>query len=1058
MMRKIFLTVLVGISSLSIHASGVLKEWEDNQVTGINREDGRATFWYYPTREAALTGGYYHCPSNISLNGKWKFSFATCPDERKADFYQPAFDVSGWDEIQVPGSWPLQGYDKAIYLNHPYEFAVKNPYPPRVRHDWNPVGSFRRTFTVPHEWKDKRVVLHFGAVKSAFYVWVNGRKVGYSQDSKMQAEFDITSCLQPGENVLAVEVYRFSIGSYLECQDFWRLAGIKRDVWLYATSKTYVKDFRVNASLENGYKDGRLDVEVEMATVTASSAQQLNVQLVDEKGSVIYSGNETVKVAKGKGTVARFTVDLPGVKPWTAETPDLYTLLISSGKNGEEPTYVSSKIGFRTVELKDAQLLVNGRPVYIRGVNRHEHHPKYGHYVPRETVEKDIELMKKLNVNAIRTCHYPADPYLYELCDRYGLYICDEANIESHGLGAALQAPYDFDKHIADDPSWEKIHHDRIFRMFERDKNHPSVIIWSLGNECGDGSIFRNGYHRLKETDPTRLVQFEQAGTQAHTDIYCPMYMRMDKIRNYALSNDVYRPLILCEYAHAMGNSLGNFQDYWDLFEAYPVLQGGFIWDWVDQGMEDFRDGVRFLDYGGAFGLQNERNDKAFCLNGLINADRGLNPHAYEAKKVMQGIRVKAIPNMKGEFELVNNLSFTDVSHYRQCWKLEENGVKVEEGELHLKLAPLGSMRFRVPFRTKMDDGKEYFVTFEFKTFETEGVLPEDYCVAYDQHRIQGCRAFDYQPDALNGSLTINETEEKITVGNENFSSIFDKRSGALTGLSLGGFNYMDTPVRPDFWRVKIDNDGWFKDGKYWKNAHQRCRLDTFTLSCEKRKEGKREMIKSVKLSFKVLVNVDPEDETPDLSEVWFNTTYTVYPDATVKVENEFLPVYYHAEREMSVPRIGQLFKLNGALETVDWYGRGPWENYADRKTSALVGRYRMLVKELAYAYVRPQENGYRTDVRELTLSSPEGNGMKVTGLPFFCFNAQYAPKENYEINGKPIRNTIDLKHEKDVFLNIDYGQMGVGGDNSWGNPVHVDYRILLRNYRYGYVIQLFKE
>lgn len=335
MMRKIFLTVLVGISSLSIHASDTLKEWEDNQVTGINREDGRATFWYYPTREAALTGGYYHCPANISLNGKWKFSFATCPDERKTDFYQPAFDVSGWDEIQVPGSWPLQGYDKAIYLNHPYEFAVKNPYPPRVRHDWNPVGSFRRTFTVPHEWKDKRVVLHFGAVKSAFYVWVNGRKVGYSQDSKMQAEFDITSCLQPGENVLAVEVYRFSIGSYLECQDFWRLAGIKRDVWLYATSKTYVKDFRVNASLENGYKDGRLDVEVEMATVTASSAQQLNVQLVDEKGSVVYSGNETVKVAKGKGTVARFTVALPGVKPWTAETPDLYTLLISSGKNGE---------------------------------------------------------------------------------------------------------------------------------------------------------------------------------------------------------------------------------------------------------------------------------------------------------------------------------------------------------------------------------------------------------------------------------------------------------------------------------------------------------------------------------------------------------------------------------------------------------------------------------------------------------------------------------------------------------------------------------------------------
>lgn len=1057
MMKIIFQVLLIGISSLTIHASNYLNEWEDNQVTGINREDGRATFWYYSIREDALNGGYYNCPTNISLNGKWKFSFATKPDERKADFYKPAFDVSSWGEIQVPGSWPLQGYDKAIYLNHPYEFALKNPYPPRVRHDWNPVGSFRRKFTVPQGWKDKRVVLHFGAVKSAFYVWVNGQKVGYSQDSKMQAEFDITPYLRPGENVLAVEVYRFSIGSYLECQDFWRLAGIKRDVWLYATPKTYIKDFWAKASLENGYKDGKLDVEVKMATISGSSGHQLNVQLVDEKGAVVYDGIETVKVGKGNEPTTRFTITLTNVKSWTAETPNLYTLLISSGKNRKELTYVSSKIGFRTVELKNAQLMVNGRPIYIRGVNRHEHHPKYGHYVPREIVERDIELMKKLNINAIRTCHYPADPYLYELCDRYGLYICDEANIESHGLGAALQAPYDFKKHIADDSKWEKMHHDRIFRMFERDKNHPSVIVWSLGNECGDGRIFKNGYHRLKEIDSTRLVQFEQAGTQAHTDIYCPMYMRIDKIRNYALSNDVYRPLILCEYAHAMGNSLGNFQDYWDLFEKYPVLQGGFIWDWVDQGMEDFRNGVRFLDYGGAFGLQNERNDKVFCLNGLINADRELNPHAYEAKKVMQGIRVKAVSGMKNEFELINNMSFTDISHYRQYWKLEENGVKIEEGELSLKLSPLSSRRFEISFKRKMDIDKEYFITFEFKTFEEEGVLPKDYCVAYDQHWIQGSMDFNYQSSLFDGSLTVNETEENVTIWNEYFSSIFDKRSGALSGLKLGEFSYLDTPVRPDFWRVKIDNDSWFNDGKFWKDAHERCRLDTFTLSYEKRKEGKMEMIKSVKLSFKVLVDVDSKDETTDLSEVWFNTTYTVYPGATIKVENEFLPVYYHAERDMSVPRIGQLLKLNGELDTAAWYGRGPWENYADRKTSALVGRYQMPIKKLAYSYVRPQENGYRTDVRELILTSTGGNGMKVTGFPLICFNAQYAPKESYEVNGKPIRNTIDLKQEKDIFLNIDYGQMGVGGDNSWGNPVHVDYRILLRNYRYSYVIQLFK-
>lgn len=1053
-MKRIFLGLAVLSSLLSgVHAEN-LKEFEDKSVAGVNREEGRATFWYYNDRATAIEGGYFNCPMNVSLNGKWKFSFAEKPADRKADFYKTDYDVNDWDEIDVPGSWPLQGYDKPLYENHPYEFALdRSPYPHVVRKDWNPVGSYRRNFHIPEDWKDKRVVLHFGAVKSSFYVWVNGQQVGYSQDSKMQAEFDITDYVKPGENMVAVEVYRFSIGSYLECQDFWRLAGIKRDVWVYATPKTYVKDFSVVASLDKSYKNGEFSLDIDLRATGKTQKGLLKVQLLDKNEKPVMEETMAVKVSKGKVATYSFGKEIENVRKWTAETPELYTLLIESDINGEK-SYVSSKVGFRTVEIKNAQLLVNGTYIYVRGVNRHEHHPKYGHYVPKETVEKDVELMKKLNINAIRTCHYPADPYLYELCDKYGLYICDEANIESHGLGATLQAPYNPKHHIADDITWQAIHHDRIFRMVERDKNHPSVIIWSMGNECGDGIVFRNAYKKLKAFDTTRPVQFEQAGTQAHTDIFCPMYMRMDKVRNYALSADTYRPLILCEYAHAMGNSLGNFQDYWDLFETYPCLQGGFIWDWVDQAMEDYRDGVRFLDYGGAFGLQNIKNSGAFCMNGLINADRGYNPHAYEAKKVLQGVRVKMLSADKKEFEVTNNLSFTNLNKYAQVWKIEANGEVVEKGSLNLDVAPLSSERFVVPYTTEMDDDKEYFITIEFRTREAANLLPADYRVAYEQIALNYYKPV-FVPAVTDKTLNVEKTDKEIIVGNDDFNVAFSLVSGQMTGLSHNGYEFLKNDVRPDFWRVKTDNDGWFKE-KYWKTAYQRCHLDTIYTETITEPVKKKKVVKAVKVYAKILIKCNPKPKKEEFSDAWFNTVYTIYPDATVKVENDFLPVYYHAERELSMPRLGQVFEINGELEEASWYGRGPWENYADRKTSALVGRYEMPVKELAYIYTRPQENGYRTDVRELKLTSKDGHSMKVTGLQPICFNAQYAPKENYEINGKPIRNTIDLKEEKNLFLNLDYGQMGVGGDNSWGNPVHVDYRVLLRNYRYGFVIQLF--
>ncbi len=1050
MKNPLFLSALL-LASLPVWASEP-EAWQDKSISGLNREAPRATFWYYSSREEALDPGYYRCSDNVSLNGKWKFAFAESPAERPADFYRPEYDVSQWDEIDVPGSWPLQGYDKPVYLNHPYEFALKNPYPPVAPTRWNPVGSYRRDFEIPESWKDRRIVVHFGAVKSAFYVWVNGRKVGYSQDSKMQAEFDITPFVKPGNNTIAVEVYRFSIGSYLECQDFWRLAGIKRDVWLYATPKSYVRDIDSRCSLSPDCRNGSILVETLLTTQLHSARGSVRVQILDG-GSVVYDSSQPVRMKKGDTQRLRFEGSIPDVKSWTAETPNLYTLLVEADMQGEPKRYMATRIGFRNVEIRDKQLMVNGRPIYVRGVNRHEHHPRYGHYIPRETMEQDVALMKQFNINAVRTCHYPADPYFYELCDRYGLYVCDEANIESHGLGAALQAPYDPKKHIADDPSWQGIHHDRIDRMVERDKNHPSVIIWSMGNECGDGRIFEAEYAYLKQRDPSRPVQFEQAGTRAHTDIFCPMYMRMDKIRNYALSADTYRPLILCEYAHAMGNSLGNFQDYWDLFEQYPTLQGGFIWDWVDQGLESFRDGIRFLDYGGAFGMQEQQNDGAFCLNGLMNADRTPNPHAYEARKVLQGIRVKPSGNGKNEFVLFNNLSFTDLECYEQTWRLEADGRTVEQGRLDISLAPLHSCRFTVPYTSTLDPEHEWFITFEFRTREATPAVPRHHRVAYDQITLNDLSYRSVVSPDTSGTLRLRECDTTILVGNDRFRVEIDKRRGALSRLGWEDFDCLKAPVRPDFWRTRINNDAWYKD-KQWKTAPQRFVVDSVRISAINRTN---DGIKSVTVTCSGHVGYTYDNFEELHPELHFNTAYTIYPDATIRIDNEFRPSYYHAEREISIPRIGQLWELTDDFRRIEWYGRGPWENYADRKSSALVGRYAMPVEELAYAYTRPQENGYRTDVRNFSLSTPQGHTLQVIGQPTVCFNAQYTPQQAYETDGKPIRNTIDLHPAHSLFLNIDYGQMGVGGDNSWGNPVHVDYRLLIRNYRYAYYVKLHK-
>lgn len=1030
----------------------VSSEYENEKVTGINRENGRATFWYYSNQEDAMNGGYYKCPDNISLNGKWKFHFCEKPQDRIVDFYQTKYDVSEWEEIDVPGSWPLQGYDKPLYMNHPYEFNTTTPYPYKVPTEWNPVGAYRRNFTVPAEWEDKRIILHFGAVKSSFYLFVNGKRVGYSQDSKMQAEFDITPYIKIGsDNVLAVEVYRFSKGSYLEGQDFWRLAGIKRDVWLYATPKAYLQDFFVNSGLSSDYKDGKLAVEYTLNNQNNKEERlEVNARLFDANYAPVFAHTQNYILKNGQSVKGNIATTLKDCKSWNAEDPNLYTLLIEVKTVDGQTTYSATKVGFRSVEIKNAQLLVNGQYIYVKGANRHEHHPKFGHYIPKETMEKDLEMIKKFNINAIRTSHYPADPYFYELCDKYGVYVVDEANIESHGLGAALQNIIDSTRHVACDPDWEAIHLDRMERMFQRDKNHPSVIIWSMGNECGDGRNFIKGYQMLHKLDSTRPVQFEQAGNLPHTDILCPMYIKMENMKNYALARNTTKPYILCEYAHSMGNSLGNFQDYWDLIESYPILQGGFIWDFVDQGVENTRNGKRFFEYGGGFGLEQIRNDGAFCINGLFSPDRTPNPHAYEAKKVYQNIRIKKSETDEKAFLLVNNNSFTNTNKYTMLWEIMKDGQIIESGIMVPDVHPLSSVLIHIPYHTVIDAENDYYINFKFYTRSEDGLIPNHWMVAYDQLLLNN-PVYMSGKSLCDGELTCNETADSIIIcGDGNLRIAFNKQNGALSTYRFNGFDYIKSPMMPDFYRVPNDNDQWDNENNIWQDTGEKI---TNTITCVSKEtiKGKKNLYSSINVTVKYTLIAGQEAQ----NTIWFENSYTILPNGRINILNRFNPKYYNGEANMSIPRIGQVVQMNGNLTKARWYGRGPWENYADRKTSALVGIYDMPVEKLAYDYIRPQENGYRTDVRWLDLTDETGAGLRIKGTPTFCFNAQHTSQKNYfDPNGKPIRYTVDMKKEKDFYLNIDYGQKGVGGDNSWGKPVHVEYLVLLRYYEYGYSIE----
>lgn len=1045
MIRLTLILLFIFSFSPKISAQEQIKDWENQFVVGINKISPHAYFIPFDSETKAIRDIPCESEFYLSLNGNWDFKWSKNPSERPSKFFKTDFDISDWDRLKVPGSAEMQGFDFPIYVNHPYEFT-RNPSPPEIPHEWNPVSSLKRKFNLPESWGDKRVVIHFGAVSSAMYLWINGRKVGYSQGSKTPAEWDITKYLVKGENQIAVEIYRFSDGSYLEGQDFWRISGIKRDVFLYATPNIFIKDFYAKVDLTDNYRTGALDLNVEFNNEKSSRfIGSVELALIDSHSKAEVKREKLPMAIKGNSNVTKkWQTRIPNVKKWSSETPNLYHLLIKYlDAKGEILQVIQQEIGFRSVEIKNAQLLVNGEPVLVKGVNRHEHHPEFGHYIPKESMEQDIKLMKQLNINAVRTAHYPNDPYWYKLCNRYGLYVVNEANIESHGLGAAKQAAYDHENHISNDPDWEIAHMDRIERMFERDKNNPSVIIWSLGNEAGDGVNFIKAYDWLKSQD-TRPVQFEQANLKRHTDIFAPMYISMELMKNYAVQSNIYRPLIQCEYAHAMGNSLGNFQDYWDLIESYDVLQGGFIWDWVDQAIKKVNeDGELFFAYGGDFEPDSIRNDNNFCINGLVSADRLFNPHAFEVKKVYQNIKVEAVDLNSNEFLIHNKNFFQGFEDNELNWVLEENGSQVEQGVLDLEIKPQDVKLIQVPILYEKIPGKEYTINFYLKSRKETSWAEVGHIIGEEQFIfpvLQDGLIENEKPSI--SELNFRENDSQILFEGDGFKIAFDKEIGELSSIVLKGQQILEQGLKPDFWRSPVDNDfgnGMIKREGSWKNA------------------GNLKIVEKVELEkvganiFKIRVfNV-----IPDL-EAKFNTSYTINWNGDIKIENAFL-VAPHIKIP-DLPRLGMQMKLFPDFDRVDWYGRGPHENYVDRKTSAFIGMYTASVDQLFHPYVRPQENGYRTETRVLRLSNKNGLGILVVGHPQVSWSATYYDRESFSQERKmDVRHTVDMVKKDQIILNLDYMQMGVGGDNSWRALTHTEYRIQPNDHYYSFTIKLLR-
>lgn len=998
-------------------------DWENPAIFERGKLPARSSGFPFESRAKAIAGNEGASQRYLGLDGRWKFHLSNA-DRLPAGFEQEDYDVSQWAEIPVPANWQAEGFDQPRYNNITYPFPANRPLIP---HEINPVGSYRRDIEVPPSWTGKDVILHIGAAGSAYYVWVNGTKVGYSEDSKLPSEFDVTRLLKPGRNTVAIQVFRWSDGSYLEDQDFWRVSGIERSVYLIAAPKTRFEDEFVHASLDGTFRDGRLAVDL---AVTAGEAARARMVLLDG-GREILSRTTRLPVAASRRKTT-LSAEIANVRPWTAETPNLYTLVTELlDANGKVLQSTAKDIGFRTVAIRDGLVTVNGRPITIRGVNRHEHDPETFHVISRESMERDIRLMKRNNINAIRTSHYPNDPYLYALADRYGFYVMDEANIESHAYmeyGNQIpgkQAYYQ----LGFDPAWRDAHVSRVINMIERDKNHPSIIFWSLGNEAGIGTAFEATAGAAKSRDPGRLVSYLGWGSldgihdhrpNSYADIYAPMYDPAVKMADYAANRNYRQPMIQCEYGHMMGNSGGNLKEYWDTIYAHPErLQGGFIWDWVDQSMYRYtQDGHRYWGDGSEYG-PNPGGDIEFG-DGLLQADRTPNPALYELRKVYAPVAFTGFDRATGRVTIVNRHDFRDLSDFEFEWELSEDGAHVARGALpQTNLAARGTTTAAIPLGSHpLKHGAEYLITIRARA--KHGAVPAvagGTVVGWEQFVLQAPDARPMPP--ATGPVALDRSNTTVTLTAGDISLTVDRQTGLVKGYSAAGRDLLMGGA-PNFWRAVTDNDigiGTERELAVWKDL------------------SARRSARSVKgRKFKSGAEIAVEYDLGD-GQARFRTIYRMSGDGAVDVGGELQPV----RKDLPPPfRIGVAFELPPSFDTVAWYGRGPHESYVDRKTSAAIGLWRGAIADQNHDYIRPQETGNKVDVRWMEVSG-SGQGVRIEGDRPLMMNALAFPYSDLFRQKPGTRKSTDILPHGNGTLLIDSAQWGLGGDTQWsqnGKPL----------------------
>lgn len=1019
-MKQLFLFIATLLCPLTSTGQS-FTEWKDPSVNSINREPMHASFFAYENKEKAIADVKEKSGKYLSLNGMWRFQWVPDLTDRPTDFFKLNYDDKAWDQIEVPGIWEMHGYGDPLYVNQRYEWDyLMKPEPPVTPEKNNHVGSYRREIEIPDNWTGQEVILHLGAVSPNIYVWVNGRFVGYSEDSKLESEFNITPYIKKGKNLIAFQIFRWCDGKYVECQDFWRFTGISRDVYLYARNKERIADYQATALLTEDNRKGTLSINASLSSPVNSS--KILFELKNDKNETIWKEE---KPARKNLTI---NASFEEVAPWSAEQPNLYTLHISLfNSKGTLLECIPQRIGFKRVEIKDGQLQVNGKAILIKGVNRHEMDPDGGYYVSRQRMEEDVRILKENNINAVRTSHYPNDPYWYELCDKHGIYVLDEANIEAHGY-----------EKIADMKEWMTTHLERTTRMVERDKNVPSIIIWSMGNESGDGMNFIASYKAMKKIDNSRPIQYQRAGKKSHTDIYCPFYVDYQTLENYGKSKETL-PLIQCEYAHAMGNSMGGFKEYWDLYRKYDNLQGGFIWDFADQGIRDYRHGKMIYAYGGDFG-KDLPSDNNFNCNGLFNPDRKPNPHTDEVRMVHQSIWTTPVNVKEGKISIFNENFFTDLSNVYLEWQIQEEGTIIRQGVVtSLNIQPQEQQELSLDYQLE-NSGKETLLNVSYKLKEAEHLLEAGHVVAKQQLEII---PYDWKmntPSQACNQPEIYDTRYALEIISPTTIIRFNKKNGLLSGYSYKGKEFIEegSYLKPNFWRAPTDNDFGAQlptKLKIWRNPDMK--LASFNTEI---KNG----IVEIKANYHL-----PEC-LADLS-----MTYRINTVGEIDITQSLS--LQETNKDMFLPRFGMQITLVPGFEDIEFYGRGPVESYADRKLSAFIDVYNQKVADQYYPYIRPQDTGNKSDLRWFNVKHQSNKGLRI--LSSKPFNASALHFSTNDLDGSPAKTQqhgLAVSPRPTTTLSVDLLQMGLGCIDTWGSLPMEKYLLKENKYELNLILKPF--